>query len=91
MSDKNIKAIRGQVRQICEELLDSELTKKILSEVSGIVNARLNQIDAYVKEQLKQLQEKAEETQSYVVRNLALTNAQSASSKVDDSASKPAS
>lgn len=87
MSDKNLKAIRGQVRQITKELLTSELVAASNKEVAAVVNKRLDAIDAYIKEQLKQLADKTEEMQSYVVRHITHANV-NATPTVDTSAPK---
>lgn len=72
MSDKNIKVIRGQLRQIAKDLLNEEMATGIRDQIAKVVNDRLNAIDAYVKAQLEEMQERSRETQDYVTRKLAL-------------------
>lgn len=93
MSDSSVKTIRKQLRNVCQELLPtvlkSELYLSIQKELSSIVNKRLDAIDAYVRDQLKEIQDRSIETQSYVVRNMALAQVKTAPSKVDDSTISP--
>lgn len=86
MSDKNIKAIRGQMRQLAKELLTQELAKGIQEQLAKAVNERLNSIDAYVKTQLGEMNERSKETQDYVTRKLALAEVRATTVVVDDSA-----
>lgn len=86
MSDKNLKAIRGQVRQVVKEFMTTEQLQAVLKEVTNTVNKRLDAIDAHVKSQLKEINERSQETQSYVVRNLALATTKPAPVKVDETA-----
>lgn len=90
MSDKNSKVIRGQMRIVAKELLTAELAAAIQTQLAKAVHTRLDQIDAYIKEQLKIINDRSEETQSYVVRNLSLANVKAASN-VDTDSNTPAS
>lgn len=84
MSDKNLKAIRGQVRQIVKELLSDELVDARQKEIAALVNKRLDAIDAFIKAQVSEMQERSKEVQSYVVRNLALNQVKPTLAKVEE-------
>lgn len=88
MSDKNLKAIRGQLRQIVKELLTSELVAASQKQVYDMLHKRLDAIDAHIKSQLEEMNERSKETQSYVVRNLALSQVKAAT-KVEETATTP--
>lgn len=86
MSDKNLKQIRGQLRQVVQELMTTEQLQALLKEVTSTVNKRLDAIDAHIKSQLKEINDRSQQTQSYVVRNLALATVKPTPAQVDENA-----
>lgn len=91
MSGRQTKALRGEVRQEVKQLLSQELLQSILQQVATVVNTRLDAIDKHIRAQLTEINERSEETQAYVVRNLVHAQAATAPSKVDETAETPAS
>lgn len=85
----SIKLLRGQVRQIVQELLPQVLKDEILKALNRQINERLDSINRFVDNAVKEMNERSKETQSYVVRNLALSNALATQSKVEESTVKP--
>lgn len=86
MSDKNLKQIRGQLRQVVQELMTTEQLQALRKEVMNAMDKRLDAIDAHIKSQLKEINDRSQETQSYVVRNLALATVKPAPAQVDENA-----
>jgi ribosome recycling factor len=73
MSDKNIKQMRGQIRQVVKELLPEilkeELTAKINKDLMSRLDQRLDAITNHIKTALDAIDKRAKEVASYVVRN----------------------
>lgn len=75
MSDRNIKALRGQIRQIVKEMLPEILAQELVAsankESMTKVETRLNDITKYIKTTLDGIDSRSKEVQAYVVRNSA--------------------
>jgi len=75
----NIKALRGQVRQIVKELLPevlhAEAVNRLNKDLTNKVDNRLEGITKLVKTTLDQLDQRSKDMQSYVVRNVGVPTA----------------
>ena len=65
---KEIKQIRGQVRQIVKEILPDTLTQEHYLVLKQHVDERINQIEKFVKEKLTEMNERHKDTMGYLVR-----------------------
>lgn len=65
-----IKQIRGQLRQIVQELLPSIITEALFKEIQKSVKAQLDVIEKRHKESLDKMQTHQRETLSYLTRQL---------------------
>lgn len=77
----SIKMLRGQVRQIVKELLPEVFKEELTKAIQKEIEERLNRVDNHVKAAVAEMNERSKETQSYVVRNLALANTQATAPK----------
>jgi len=67
----NAKLVRSQLRQIAKELLPEILTQALYAEIGKEVTARLNEIQANIKENLERIDQRSKDVQSYIVRATA--------------------
>ncbi len=82
------KMLRGQLRNLFKEMQPTVFDEEAMKALNKRIDERLNQIEQYVKSAMTEMNERSKETQSYVVRNLALATVQAATPKVvDDSTS----
>ncbi len=72
---KELKAIRGQLRQITKELLPDMLSQELKTEIynsmKGEMLARLTMIETNVREHLTRLDERQKDTLGYLVRSIS--------------------
>lgn len=61
MNNKELKVLRGQIRQIVKELLPDVLTSEVLLAIE-------QRLSAQVKEKLEQIDERQKDLQAYMVR-----------------------
>lgn len=73
MNSKEVKQVRGQIRQIIKELMPEILKGETLvaanKDLTKLINARLDALTAHVQESLKVMDERSKEISSYMVRN----------------------
>lgn len=62
------KIIRGQVRQIAQELLGEELVLAASKELKGHIDRRLDILTKHIQETLDRVDTRSKEVQSYLVR-----------------------
>jgi hypothetical protein len=65
---KDIKLLRGQVRQVVKEMMDSEFSDHLKRELSKQINDRLDAIVKNIQETLKGMDDRAKDIQDYIVR-----------------------
>ena len=69
---KDAKLIRGQVRQVAQEILTQEVGKALALDIQKALlahlDARLDAIDKHIKSQLEAIDQRAKDLQSYLVR-----------------------
>lgn len=83
----SVKMLRGQIRQIVKELLPEVFKEELTKAIQKEIEERLSRVDKHVKAALQEMNDRTKDTQSYVVRNLALATTQAATPKaVNDSA-----
>lgn len=82
MSEKNVKFLRGQVRQVVKQLLpevfSTETSKAMEKVLVTRIDSRLSEITKVVKEALDTMDKRSLDMQSYVVRNVAVPAAPAA-------------
>lgn len=81
-----VKQLRSQLRQLVKEVLPELFKVEVLDAIRKQVDARLKAIDAHVNKSLEEMNERTKETQSYVVRNLALAQVRQVTPSLDTSA-----
>lgn len=73
-NSKQIKEIRGQVRQIVQDVLPgvftAELQTALYKQISGELMAKLQVIDQELKRQLQTIDERAKDVQSFLMREV---------------------
>ena len=71
-NQRNVKQIRGQLRQIVKEIMPDLLAGKALSDLHENANkqigAKLELVDKYVKTTMEGIDERAKDIQAYLVR-----------------------
>lgn len=75
MSEKNIKLLRGQVRNVVKESLTEEAFKAIEARLTKTLNEKLSEVTRTVKEGLEVIDQRSKDLQAYVVRNVAVPTA----------------
>lgn len=72
---KNVKLIRGQIRQAVKEILPEVLTAELVNNLgtglSVAVNKRLDEVTNHVKSVLDTVDERSKEVQNYIIRQTA--------------------
>lgn len=73
-NSKQIKEIRGQVRQVVQEqlpaVLSAELQSALYKQIAGELTAKLQVIDQELKRQLKEIDDRAKDVQSFLMREV---------------------
>ena len=64
----SVKILRGQVRQIVKELLPEVFSSEILSELRKEQKSELDKLAAHVKEQMKLIEDRTKDVQSFLIR-----------------------
>lgn len=79
MSDKNIKLIRKQIRNVVQELLPEIMKKEVFVEsydrVQKEVASRLTFIEGQVKNSLKEMDDRSKDMQGFVMRQVLASTA----------------
>lgn len=70
MSEKNVKLIRKQIKNVCQELLSEEMIAVIHKKLSESVNTRLTAMSTNVDKQLAEMQQRSKDVQAYVVSRI---------------------
>lgn len=72
---KDVKFIRGQVRQIVKEelpvVMSAELKSALYAEIKAAVTHQLTQISQQVSESLKGMEERQKDIQNFIMRQVA--------------------
>jgi cell division protein ZapA (FtsZ GTPase activity inhibitor) len=68
---KEIKAMRGQLRQIAKEILPEVLAGELFAALQKEQAARLTEIARMVTERLNQIEERSKDVQSFIMREVA--------------------
>lgn len=72
MSDKNVKLLRGQVRQVVKEQLPGVLSAEVIEAIQAKLQKemadRLDNVMGLMKETLDRVDQRSKEVQSYLVR-----------------------
>lgn len=75
MSDKNIKLIRKQIRNVCQEMFGEVLSNELVSNVKTTLQKeageRMGKLEEHVKETLTKIDERAKDVQGYIMREVA--------------------
>jgi len=78
MSDKNFKAIRKQIRQICLEylptIIEVEIQNVLFKNLEDKMNAKLVEIVKNIKDTLDKVDENSKNLQSYIIRQTGILN-----------------
>lgn len=72
---KEIKAIRGQLRQITKDLLPEVMAGELFVKLQEEQRARLTELARMVNERLDQIESRSKDVQSYIMREVANANA----------------
>ena len=79
MSDKQYKLIRKQLRNVVQEALPNILTQDLVTtmrnDLLARVDVRLDDITKAVKSKLDEMDTRSKNIQSYVLRNVGVTEA----------------
>jgi hypothetical protein len=74
MSERNFKTIRKQLRNVVQELiptlLQNELVAAVDKRLTELVKSRLDKVAEYVETQMKEVQDRQKDIQTYVVQNV---------------------
>lgn len=70
---KQVKLLRGQVRQIVNEILPEVLAGAMYAELAAAMQKQLKDVEAQVKETLIRLDERSKDIQSYLIRQSMIT------------------
>lgn len=78
MGNQNaVKTLRGQVRQLVQDLipqiLTEEMRSKLYAEMVDLVQARLKGIEDQVKETMLEINQRSVDAQEYLMRNVTAT------------------
>lgn len=65
---KEIKAIRGQLRQIAKEMLPEVMAAELFVKLQEEQRARLTEIAKMVTERLDQIESRSKDVQSFIMR-----------------------
>lgn len=65
---KEIKAIRGQLRQLVKEILPELLAVAQYEELRKEIHSKMERIETNVKDTMREINERSKDTQSYLVR-----------------------
>jgi Fe-S cluster biosynthesis and repair protein YggX len=68
---KEAKVIRGQLRQLVPALLEEEVCKAIYAKLHKENVERWGRIETMIKEKLSQIDNRAKDVQSYIMREVA--------------------
>ncbi len=63
-----IKQIRGQLRQIAKELLPELLHEQQYAALKAHVDARISEVEKFVKQTMTEMNERHKDTMGYLVR-----------------------
>lgn len=73
MSDNNVKVIRKQIKNVIDAKLEGILTQEFIlagfKEIKEHTDKRLDAITKHLVDTLKQIDDRAKDTQAYIVRN----------------------
>lgn len=69
---KQVKLIRGQVRQIVQELLPEVLSAEHHAEIKKIIEERLGVLEAHVKAQMHEMNERQKDTLTALIRSVSV-------------------
>lgn len=75
MSEKNIKLLRGQVRQVIKENLNEEAFRAMEARLTKTLNEKLSELSLKVKESIDVMDQRSKDVQAYVTRNVAVPTA----------------
>lgn len=79
MSEKNVKFLRGQVRQVVQSLLpevfNAETTKAMEKVLITRMDSRLSDLTNKIETALKTMDDRSKDIQQYVVRNTGVPEA----------------
>ncbi len=68
----NAKVVRGQLRQIAKELLPEVINQEQYEVLKKHIDSRINEIEAFVKKTLTEMNENHKNTMGYLVRQATL-------------------
>lgn len=69
---KDVKLVRGQLRQIAKELLPEAINEQQYQALKKHIDTRVNEIEALVKKTLHEMNERQKDTMGYLVRQASL-------------------
>jgi CheY-specific phosphatase CheX len=72
---KELKAMRGQLRQIAKEILPEVLAGELFAALQKEQAARLTEIAKMVTTRLDQIETRSKDVQSYIMREMANSTA----------------
>lgn len=67
---KELKQMRGQMRQIVKEILPETLSDAHFAELKALIHAEMKKVNETVQQNLKDLNERHKDTMSYLVRQV---------------------
>lgn len=68
---KEIKAMRGQLRQIAKEILPEVLAGELFAALHTEQTKRLNELATMVTTRLNEIESRSKDVQSYIMREIA--------------------
>jgi hypothetical protein len=68
MDSRTAKQLRGQMRQIIQEMLPNLLTHEVLKAIKESNDVMVKSLEKHVKETMKEMQERQKDTLGYLVR-----------------------
>jgi len=69
---KNTKVLRGQLRQIAQELLPELMKEALFEEITKQMIARVNAIEEFTKKTMTEMNERHKDTMGMLVRSVVV-------------------
>jgi hypothetical protein len=73
-NDKNVKQLRGQIRQIVKEMYPEIITSEIFATLQTQTKERMDVLHRLVKESLDRIDQRQKDVQSLLMRELIASN-----------------
>lgn len=92
MNTKQVKVLRGQIRQIIQELLPSVIEREAFLDMhktlSTTIDRRLDNLTDMVKAKLEQVDQRSKDMQAHVLKNVGVPSALGTEAPTEGGSSK---